>query len=95
MMKWNQLLGNIKSVLIKIIQITIFIGVAILIIFYFRWVGFRGFTAFVAGLFLMGTLLLSKNSYLKFVIDLTNSDQYLWEIMNGDKKDEKSRKENN
>ena len=56
---------------------------------FFRWVGFRGFIAFCAGMFLMAYALLSKNPMLKWIISLTESEEYLWDILKGGKREEK------
>lgn len=94
MMKLKALFMSIKNVSLNILKIGLFIGFAILTFMFFRWIGLKGCLGFAIGMFIMAYLLLSQNQYLKFVIDITNSDKYLWEIMNEGKKDEKSSKKN-
>jgi len=77
---------SIKQKLINIFRIFIFILTSIGIIIFFRWIGLKGVLGFSIGMGLMAYVLLSQNQYLKFIIDLTNSKQYLWEIMNDGKK---------
>jgi len=53
----------------------------IIFLFFLRWLGLKGCLGIVVGMFLMALLLLSKNKYLKWIIDLTKSENYIWELM--------------
>lgn len=72
---------SIKSKIIKYLQIVLFIIVTIGIFIFLRWLGLKGCLGIIIGMFIMASLLLSKNKYLKWVIDLTSSDTYIWDIM--------------
>ncbi len=84
-MKLKKLWQITKRHLVKTLRFPIFIGMAIGVILFFRWIGLKGFLGFVIGMTIMAWALLSKNQYLKWIIDLTDSDQYIWEIMKGEK----------
>ena len=87
--QWKNIKKSIKNIflfLMKYVKIIISIGSVIGFFFFFRYIGFKGFIGFVVGLFFMAILLLSKNSFLKFLIDFANAEDYLYDV---GKKDEK------
>lgn len=53
---------------------------------FFRWTSWRGMVAFVLGMVVMGWLLLSKSLLVRWLVEMTSSDQYLWELLRSDTK---------
>jgi len=72
---------KILSVMFTIVRIGVMISSVIAVFWFFRWVGWKGFISFVAGMSLMAYVILSKNPLIKWVIDATQSDEYIWELM--------------
>lgn len=62
------------------LKITLSIASIILLIVFFRWIGFKGLLAFFFGMGLMAYLLLSKNLMLSYIVDYFGAKDHIKEI---------------
>jgi len=63
------------------LKFIIFIATGILIFIFFRFIGLKGLLGFITGMLIMAYALLSKNKYLSWLVKLTDSEEYLWDLM--------------
>ncbi len=72
---------KIKDNLKRILNIALSILSFIIIIVLLRWAGIKGIISFIAGMTLMGYLLLSNNLMMRSLITIFGANKNLKEIM--------------